>query len=430
MLFLTVLLGISVLLEGCSDKCQVTSEYAYYEPVYTTMEEIRADVKLEDPKPVTSLGKIYFKDDILFVNEPGNGIHIIDNHDPANPKALKFLHVPGNVDMAVKGNTLYADSYLDLVAFDIHNLNAVKEVGRIKNVITTSTNALGFYVDGTRGVVTDMKQTKVINISQPDCDAVIQPWGGMLYDNGVVVSMQTAAAFNTKAAITPGTGSGPGVGGSLARMAINANHLFMLDGADLQSIDITSEQSPVAKTRTNVNWGIETIFPYKDKLFLGSTSGMYIFSVSSPEAPALLSTYEHVRSCDPVVVDDKYAYVTLRSGNSCQGFSNQLEVIDIADLQAPQLIKIYPLTNPHGLGIDDHTLFVCDGDDGLKAFDATDVTAIDKNLLAHYKDINGYDVIPFDKILMLVGSDGIFQYDYSDKANIKLLSHIDVEPAQ
>ena len=35
LLFLTVLLGISVLLEGCTDKCEVTNEYVYYEPVYS-----------------------------------------------------------------------------------------------------------------------------------------------------------------------------------------------------------------------------------------------------------------------------------------------------------------------------------------------------------------------------------------------------------
>jgi hypothetical protein len=137
-----------------------------------------------------------------------------------------------------------------------------------------------------------------------------------------------------------------------------------------------------------IEWDIETIFPYKTNLFIGSSSGMHILDISSPESPAKVSTYVHIRSCDPVVVDDKYAYVTLRSGTACQGFTNQLEVIDITDLKAPELLKTYPMTNPHGLGIDKSTLFICDGRDGLKAFDASDVYKIDQAPLAHYKDID------------------------------------------
>src|SRR5690606_22076498 len=112
------------------------------------------------------------------------------------------------------------------------------------------------------------------------------------------------------------------------------------------------------------------------------------------------------------------------------GFTNQLEVIDIANLQAPQLLKVYPMTNPHGLGIDNKTLFVCDGDDGLKAYDATDVNAIDANMLAHYRNINAFDVIPFNNVLMMIGEDGIFQYDYSNPKDIRFLSKIALANAQ
>jgi hypothetical protein len=154
---------------------------------------------------------------------------------------------------------------------------------------------------------------------------------------------------------------------------------------------------------------------------------MHILDISSPESPVTVSTYEHVRSCDPVVVDDHYAYVTLRSGNTCQGFNNQLEVIDIDNLSAPKLLETYPMTNPHGLGIDNATLFICDGNDGLKAFDASDIHNIDKNMVAHYKNINATDVIPLNNILIMIGEDGLFQYDYSNPKDIKLLSTIAVQ---
>jgi hypothetical protein len=116
--------------------------------------------------------------------------------------------------------------------------------------------------------------------------------------------------------------------------------------------------------------------------------------------------------------------VTLRTGTVCEGFINQLEIIDVQNPASPALMVTYPMTNPHGLGIDDKTLFICDGNAGLKAFDITNINTVAQNILAHYKDINATDVIPFNDVLILVGSDGIFQYDYSDPANISLLSHL------
>ena len=426
LIFLTVLLGISILLEGCTDKCEIQSEYVYFEPVYTTVEELRASIDLTEPEPIEGVGKIYVKDNYLFVNEPGEGIHIIDNRNPSQPVSKKFLKIPGNFDMAIKGNTLYADSYVDLVAFNISNINTIKETGRLEGAFKNY-QSFGFATDANCCVITSWNEKKNVQLSESDCDVNLQPWGGVFYEDGIAVPMTMASAYSSKAAVTPGSGSGPGVGGSLARFTINGNYLYMLDGGDLQVADISSANEPVAKSRSYLAWDIETIFPYKNNLFIGSASGMHIMDLSSPESPAKISTYAHVQSCDPVVVDDKYAYVTLRSGTTCNGFTNQLEVINIENLQSPQLLQVYPMTNPHGLGIDNTTLFICDGNDGLKAFDASDVNSIDKNLLAHYKNINATDVIPYNNILIMIGEDGLFQYDYSNPKDIRLLSTIDIQ---
>ncbi len=426
LLFLTVLLGISVLLEGCSDKCEVTNEFVYYEPVYSTVEEIRASISLMDPQPIKGVGKIYYKDGFMFVNEPGEGIHILDNQNPAQPTALKFLKIPGNYDMAIKGKTLYADSFVDLVAFDITNVNSIQEAGRLEGIFTNY-RSMGIETDVNCCVITEWKEQKDVQVTQSDCKQVYQPWGGVYYSDGIAIQASMASEFSSKAAIAPGSGSGLGVGGSLARFTLNGDYLYMLDGGDLQTIDVTSEHNPVAKERAYVAGDIETIFPHKKNLFIGSSTGMRIYDVSEPEAPALVSMYSHIMSCDPVVVDDQYAYVTLRNGNTCQGTVNQLEVIDIRTLSSPQLVATYAMTNPHGLGVDGETLFICDGDDGLKAFDITNVHKISDNMLAHYQNINAHDVIPFNNVLIMIGSDGIFQYDYTDPKNIKLLSTISVQ---
>jgi hypothetical protein len=126
------------------------------------------------------------------------------------------------------------------------------------------------------------------------------------------------------------------------------------------------------------------------------------------------------------VVEGDYAYVTLRGGNLCGAIESQLNVIDISVIEAPELLETYPMTEPYGLGIDDEVLFVCDGKDGLKIFNASDPFGIDENMIAHYKGMDAFDVIPLGSVLLLIGEDGLYQYDYSSLDDIKQLSYIPV----
>jgi hypothetical protein len=419
--FLAVLLGLSVLLESCTDHCEYQNEYRYFEPEYTSLDELRSSVALAAPQPVAAVGKIYIKGNLLFVNDPGKGIHVIDNSDPAHPVSKSFITIPGNYDMAVKDNILYADSYIDLVAIDISDVDHAKEVSRLENIFSNY-NTLGFYMDANLGLITQWVEKTEVKVYESDCQANVQPWGGIYYDKGVAFA-RTANA-DMSAAIAPGNGSGPGVGGSTARFTINQNHLYALDSGALRAFDLAITSQPRAVSTTPISWDMETIFPYETNLLIGSQTGMHIVDVSNPASPTKTSTYQHVQVCDPVVAENDLAYVTLRSGNFCGGFENQLEVIDIQDLKSPKVLHTYPMFNPHGLGIDGSTLFICDGDAGLKVYDASDVSKISQRQLAHYASINATDVIPYNNLLIMIGSDGLYQYDYTDPTKIKLLSKI------
>jgi len=70
----------------------------------------------------------------------------------------------------------------------------------------------------------------------------------------------------------------------------------------------------------------------------------------------------------------------------CHMGVNQLEVVDITDLAHPTLKVTVPMTNPHGIGIDNKKLFICDKQDGLKVYNATDVMQIANNQLAHFSN--------------------------------------------
>jgi hypothetical protein len=159
---------------------------------------------------------------------------------------------------------------------------------------------------------------------------------------------------------------------------------------------------------------------------VGTTTGMLIYDISDAALPTYISSYNHISSCDPVVVDGQYAYATLRTGTRCANGQNLLDVIDISSITSPYLVKSYPLFNPHGLGVDGNLLFICDGDAGLKIYNKSDPLAIITNQIAHYPDFNTFDVIPMNGILMLIGNEGLYQYDYSDPQNITQISYIPI----
>ena len=222
----------------------------------------------------------------------------------------------------------------------------------------------------------------------------------------------------------PSTSDGvvTGKGGSMARFAVTGDYLYTVDNFSLNLFDVSDPANPITGNKVSIGFGIETIFPFGNKLFIGTQTGMQIFDISDQANPKYVSHYEHVVSCDPVVTDGRYAYVTLSSGTACRQAINQLQIIDIQDIQRPKLIQQYNMTNPKGLGIDGNLLFVCD--DGLKVYDATNVMALE---LKHHFDVKAYDVIPVDGRLLLIGSDGFYQYQYDDET-LTLLSKIDIKP--
>jgi len=211
-----------------------------------------------------------------------------------------------------------------------------------------------------------------------------------------------------------------GKGGSLARFALVGDVLYTVDEYNLNVFSIEDPANPLFIKKISLGIGIETIFSHNSELFVGSNDGMYIYDIEVPLAPAQLSKYEHVVSCDPVVVDEQYAYVTLHGGSGrCWRSVNELQILDISDLRRPRLVNRYDMLEPKGLAIENKTLFLCDS--GLKVFDVSDVNKI--KLLKNFK-IKAEDVIYNHGHLYVIGEKGLYQYLYSD--TITLLSEMKI----
>jgi len=234
-------------------------------------------------------------------------------------------------------------------------------------------------------------------------------------------------------------GGKTGKGGSMARFAISGDYLYTLNGREITAFDISRPSDPLPYTRDSVPWDVETLFSYGEYLYIGAEGGVYIYNKPTPSrGMELKATYSHVRSCDPIVVEDGFAYVTLNNGSSCrvQNGANALEVLDVQDPLNPKIsINSQGLENsknmidPKGLGVDGNILFVCDGVGGLKVFDInktenneTNQTTVDLlfNRDSTISEVDCYDVIPYQKNLIVSNGEDVRQFDYSQLPMVEL----------
>ena len=400
---------LSAALCACSDNNKELMIYNVNEPVMMSAADVRASVKVTSKQhKIENYGKICFYDGYLYIAENGKGIHIIDNRKPESPAIVGFIELLGNYDMAVRNNTLYADMFTNLVWFDITNPQAPSTVDIMPNAfpaaLPPTDNGYGYdysvysRLQSSDSVIVGWKVTKRIEIIERP-----RHGGYLAFEAG-------------------NKGGSTGINGSMSRFTLYSDYLYSVMNNQMTVISLADKTPALVAENIYIGWNVETIFSYKDAMFMGTPTGLVIYSVENPIQPQYCSSIQHVFGCDPVVVENDLAYVTVHSGNICGQNFNELMIIDVADIMQPRQLASYTMTCPKGLGIDNGTLFVCD--DGLKIFNAANPQTIMANQLAHKKGMEGYDLIPFDNILMMIAEDGIYQYDYSDLNNIRQISKL------
>lgn len=428
---IALVVGFLFTFSSCfKDDCNRKVTYTNYTPVFKTYEEIRnVTITNESPREMCEAGKIYFYNDYIFINENREGVHLIDNSVPESPVNVGFISIPGNQDISIKNGMLYANSYIDLLTIDISDLQNVSLVHRNENTFRplwedVNNNRVLLYYE--EEIITEEMDCDTYGALNRDNNGGL--WGCfncefLSFDGATIQNHGAPTAENNNS----GSDSGGGIAGSMARFTIIGDYLYVVDETSLHLFDLSNPNQPLAGEQISLGWGIETIFPYQDKLFIGSNSGMFIYDNSNPAAPSYLSDFQHARACDPVFVKDNYAYVTLRDGTECEGFINQLDLVDITDITNPFLVKSFPMSNPHGLSIKGNTLFVCEGAHGLKSFDITDPKTLNNHRLDHQKDGHAFDAIALpgaDNTLLVIGKDGFLQYNFDNPSDLKLISEI------
>ncbi len=107
--------------------------YTAYAPVMMERSAMEQAVAQQAPRDIQDPAKIYAYGNYLLISEKFQGVHVIDNANPARPVNLGFIRIPGCVDMAVKGTTLFADNATDLVGIDVSDPTNVREISRVRN---------------------------------------------------------------------------------------------------------------------------------------------------------------------------------------------------------------------------------------------------------------------------------------------------------
>jgi len=408
-------------LSSCmKDRVKGSYSFKLYTPVYQTLQQARQSMKNSPATNLQHVGKIYARGKYIFLNELERGIHVIDNSNPASPVNVAFVNIPGNEDMAIKGNTMYADSYGDLIVLDVTNPLQIAPVNVIPNAFPG--RSVYSYTPGINpdsvSIVTGWTVKDTTVTDEPNSTLIYFP---SCLNCGIAMNLASPALSAYSSSANSSTGNG--TAGSLARFAVINDYLYTVDFWLLSAFNVSNSTDPVLNSNIAVDSHIETIYPFNGTLFIGSNIGMYMYDVqSSPGNPKYLGEAKHVRACDPVIADGNFAYVTLSDGTPCLGLQDQMDLVDYSNIYNPILVKTYPMTHPLGLAKDGPTLLICDDTQGLKVYDASD--PLNMTLTRQLKDAQTIDIIAQGGVAVVVAKEGLFMYDYSIPESTKLIGKL------
>jgi hypothetical protein len=408
--FLASIFLLGVFLISCNQEDRMTEFANVAVPVYKSKTALREGVGVSSPQATYSDGKIYIAENLLFYIAQEQGIHIFDNSNPAQPQNIAFIQVEGVHDIAVKGHYLYADNFMDLVVFNLSNLQQISLVHTLQDVFE-------FY-------------------PQFPEDADYMAWDVVPNEGEIMIGFRVESrkrprgqeqiwADNALGAFENQSGGNIGTGGSMARFQINSDALYVVEQYRLNVFNIAQPtQTYYDKSifMTDWMWGgeFETLFMRKEYLFIGATTGMFIINASDAFNPYFVSGFSHATACDPVVVHENTAYITVRGGSTCGAIEDQVNVIDISQIENPTLVSTYLLQQPYGLGIKNQVLYVCAGQQ-LHVFNAQNAQQL---VLVNSYPIHVTDVIPLESHLIAVGPNQVIQYAYGPNHTLTPISTI------
>ncbi|MEM6644328.1 MAG: hypothetical protein AAF616_15220 [Bacteroidota bacterium] len=411
-LLLTISIFLVAAFVSCDGLEEVKITYTEANAIYGDLEAIRNTPLNAAPRSISNAGKIFMTDQILLIGEESEGIHVYDNSDPSLPTPILFMQIPRNREFFISEDFIYAESVYDMLKIDFSDPQNPRINTRIPFAFGEElTNGQGETLIGfnyelvTREI--DKEDDLFNYLSLNDNFAYYD------FSQRLIPPSAVPASFS---------GSSGGQIGSINKIAVQDGHLYTVSRSQLS----VYQTAPFTQLmRENVGSNLETVYPFNNRLFIGTNNSVEIFNVEDPAQPQYESSYWHATSCDPVLpVSEETAYATLRTGDfaACPGDINALIVLGLSHQRGDvREIQEIPMESPYGLTMIDNLLYVGEGENGLKIFDAASEQNL--RLIKHDKNIKAYDVLPHPSranYLLVAGPTGLVQYKLSDDQYLPL----------
>jgi hypothetical protein len=407
-----LLMMLAGLWVGCNVDSSQIIRYRVNEPVFSSAETFRQNPQITAQTPLANpCGKIIEHNHHLYISNPGKGIHIIDNTNTQQPQNKAFIQLPGYQDMAIHGQKLYIEALIDLLALDLSDPANPRLQSRTENIFPDALPPTGNehsydYESCQKGIA----QGRIVTgwtLKERTYQTV---QGGYSYDSTTSPILAQGNALRTE---------------STANSSFSTldNYLYASINNYLYIVDLSPDlpQTPAEKLPVGP---VEKLLLHHNKLLLSSAESTAIYSLDLPQTPTLSAQIPHVYGCNPIVLHNNRAYITIRSGNACGQNTSELLIIDLTNPKTPQKTISYALKDPQGLNVRDDLLFLCD--DGLKIYLIEKPETLLSRQIAHFAEIQAQNVIPLSDTLLLVADGGLYQYSYSD-AGLQLLSSIPIK---
>lgn len=167
------LFGGLLLLNACRSENEWDTSSTPYEPVYNADPGTK-HVRFLAPRSTLNGGNLYTAGDYVLEEEKDTGLHVISYQDPANPRKLAFISIPGFRAAAVKGDYLYVSNYDDLVTIRLNSFSTMQEAGRISqawhlNDYPPFTGVLFECADTTKGTIVAWKLSEDLSGTSVKC---------------------------------------------------------------------------------------------------------------------------------------------------------------------------------------------------------------------------------------------------------------------
>ncbi len=401
-------------------KSTSSKKFKIYTPQFEAKSTYLQKIKKQEPKAVTKIGKhILYKNYMLVSSINQDGIHVFDVANPASPQNIGFINIPYNDNITIKNDIMYANSGPDLLVLTIANNMEVSVVNYI-NKINANYYYYNYYQlsDSSKIVYAFAERDTVIKSEYSNYNA-----GGSFIEDLMGNNKMATFSATGNVSNTTSSGGGASIAGSMAMFVTVADNMYIVNRNSMLTFNLNHIDGITQISKLTLTNNVETIYPFKDKLFIGTTTGMLVYGLAAGTGiPSFISNFLHAQSCDPVVTDGDYAYVTLRSGTICNSTLNQMDIVDVKDITKPKLVKSYTLSNPFGLCKQDKYVYICDNNAGVKIYDVTDPN--NATLVKTLNIDNTRDVFVYNNVAYIGTTESILLYDVTNTSAPKKLSSI------